>query len=178
MTTTSYLTNEQLYLRAPEPEDLDVMYRIENNPELWEVSSITSPYSRYVLKQYIQTSGNDIFMDRQLRLMIIRKRDELIIGSVDLTNFDPLHTRAEVGIVVMKEYRREKIAQQTLNLLAEYCFGYLHMKQLYAYIPVDNEESIRLFSSCGFVVCGTLKDWLRTEDSYKDAFLTQLIQPS
>ena len=34
----SYLNNDQIYLRAPEPEDLDVMYEMENDPESCETS--------------------------------------------------------------------------------------------------------------------------------------------
>ena len=60
-----YLMNSTIYLRACEPEDLEVMYHIENNTSLWEVSGITVPYSRYTLKQYIESSKNDIYADKQ-----------------------------------------------------------------------------------------------------------------
>lgn len=33
-----------LRLRAPEPEDLDVMMELENGMEPWEVSTSTGPY--------------------------------------------------------------------------------------------------------------------------------------
>lgn len=50
----SFLTNERIYLRAVEPEDLDIMYEMENDPSMWDISSFTVPYSRFVLKQYIE----------------------------------------------------------------------------------------------------------------------------
>ena len=48
-------------LRAPEPEDLSCMMEFENTPTLWEVSNVTGPYSRFHLKQYIETNQNDLF---------------------------------------------------------------------------------------------------------------------
>lgn len=171
-----YLRNEQINLRAVEPEDLELMYQIENNPGLWEVGSTTVPYSRYVLKQYIEKSQCDIFADRQLRLIIEQNQDKRILGSIDLTDFDPLHNRAAIGIVILEEFHHTGIARQTLNLLCEYSFDFLHLKQLYAYISIDNTASIALFTSCGFFQSGTLKAWIQTYDGYKDALFVQKVK--
>lgn len=175
MKTNAYLENERIYLRAIEPVDLESMYAIENNPELWEVSSFTVPYSRYVLKQYIEQSSNDIYTDKQLRLMICRKTDNAILGIVDITDFVPLHGRAAVGVVVHQEYRRQGYASDAIVLLCQYAFNFLHLKQLYAYVSVDNEASIKLFSSCGFIQNGILKDWLKVGNVYKNVAFMQYI---
>lgn len=53
------------YLRAIEPEDLDLMYIIENDPKLTQYSSTTVPLSRYALKQYIAESSGDLYRDSQ-----------------------------------------------------------------------------------------------------------------
>ena len=55
-------------LRAMEPEDLDFLYNIENDRELWNVGNTNVPYSRYVLHDYIANSTNDIYSDGQVRL--------------------------------------------------------------------------------------------------------------
>ena len=36
-------------LRAIEPEDLDLLYQIENDSSLWDVGTTNVPYSRYTL---------------------------------------------------------------------------------------------------------------------------------
>ena len=106
----SYLTNERIYLRAVEPEDMDIMYEMENDPSMWDISNFTVPYSRYVLRQYIEGSQCDVFADKQLRLMIVSKSDHDILGTIDITDFVPLHSRGEVGIAVHKNYRRQGYA--------------------------------------------------------------------
>ena len=60
------LSNDRVRLRALEPEDLELLYRWENDPELWEVGNTLAPYSRYILKEYIAGSDRSIYESRQL----------------------------------------------------------------------------------------------------------------
>ena len=57
-------------LRAIEPEDLDLLYRIENDTALWAVGTSNVPYSRYLLHDYVAHATADIYTDRQARLMV------------------------------------------------------------------------------------------------------------
>ncbi|KAA6316116.1 hypothetical protein EZS27_033530, partial [termite gut metagenome] len=41
--------------------DLTLMYETENDTSLWEFGCLTSPYSRFALKQYIESTQNDLF---------------------------------------------------------------------------------------------------------------------
>ena len=72
-------------LRAMEPEDLDLLYRIENDHELWSLGSTNVPYSRYALHEYMANSTGDIYTDKQVRL-IIENEDRVTVGLADLTN--------------------------------------------------------------------------------------------
>ncbi len=175
----TYLENPEIRLRPCEPEDLDMMYDIENDASLWDISGTTSPYSRYALRQYIASSQNDIFADKQLRLVVLHKASGKAVGMADLTDYEPLHQRAAVGIVIRKDCRRHGCGTQALQLLCSYAFRFLHLHQLYAWIPQGNEASLALFARCGFAERTLLKDWLQTEDaSYKNAWLVQRIAPA
>lgn len=170
-----YLVNDTLYLRALEPEDLAFLYDIENDPSLWDVGNLTVPYSKFVLRQYIEASQSDLFADRQLRLMIVRKKDHVALGAIDLIDFQPQHSRAQVGIVIRKEFRQQGYASQALELLCDYAFNFLRFKQLYVYIAANNEPSINLFKSLGFKEAGLLKEWLMIEGKYQDTYILQRI---
>ena len=128
------LKNSKIRLRAVEPEDLDLMYLVENDTELWCCGQTTVPFSHYTLKQYIAESSNDIFQDRQLRL-VIEKTDGVSVGFVDLQNYAPQHHRAEVGIVVVPEQQRQGIATEALHLLAKYVSTHFDIHQLYSLVP-------------------------------------------
>lgn len=174
----NYLSGKSLTLRAVEPEDLDLLYTLENDPDTWDVSNFNVPYSRYVLKQYIENSQCDMFADRQLRLMIVLRESATVVGTIDITDFAPLHARGEVGISIRREFQGKGYAREALELLCDYALGFLHMKQLVAHVAVDNEASIRLFSSCGFVKCGLLKEWWHVRDGYLDVLILQRLQAS
>lgn len=170
--TAPLLHTERLKLRAPEPEDLDVMFLFENDEELWLDGGVTGPYSRYQLKKYIAETKNDIYADGQLRLMM-EDTDGQVVGIVDLFNFDVRNHRAEVGIVVRKEFRRQKFATEALRLLERHCFGYLGIHQLYAYIQKRNEASRNLFGRMGYRQTGVLTDWIYLGGTYRDVCVMQ-----
>ena len=47
------LKGEHIYLRALESEDLDFVFAIENDETVWELSGTQTPYSRFLIKQYL-----------------------------------------------------------------------------------------------------------------------------
>lgn len=160
-------------LRAIEPEDLDMLYGIENDTKLWNVSVTSVPYSRYTLYDYIANSKNDIYSDRQVRMMVENGGGE-VVGIVDLINFDPKHLRAEIGIVIKREYRNQGYAQAAISEICDYALNVLHLHQLYALVNRDNPHSLKLFEKTGFSVSSELKDWLFDGKNYHNAVLMQL----
>lgn len=170
------LENETIRLRALEPEDLELLYRWENNPELWSLGNTMSPYSRYILKEYIRESHRDIFEVKQLRLMIELCSTGAAVGTVDLYDFEPHHRRAGVGILIDPLYQRNGFAAQAMCVLMDYAFKYLKLYQLYVHIPIGNEASKALFTRCGFVISGILKDWVMTENGYSDVLIMQKVK--
>lgn len=169
------LQNETVCLRAPEPEDLELLYAWENNSEWWKSGNTLVPYSRYLLKRYIAESHRDLFDLKQLRLMIDLCSTGITVGMLDLYDFEPHHRRAGVGILVDPLYQKNGVATMALNLLVEYAFSFLKLHQLFAHIPVGNEPSKALFARCGFVVTGVLKDWITAEEGYSDVLVMQRI---
>lgn len=171
-----YLQGPHLQLRALEPEDLDMMYTIENDTTLWDVSNRQVPYSREVLRQYIINSQADLYADKQVRLMMELRTTHETVGAIDLFNFEPLHRHAEVGIAVLQTHQSKGYATEALQLLCDYAFRFLGMEQLVAHIASDNTCSMQLFSTCGFTPCGTLKRWWNVEGTFKDVTLMQQLK--
>ncbi|MDD4609039.1 MAG: GNAT family N-acetyltransferase [Bacteroidaceae bacterium] len=170
-----YLTGERIKLRAPEPTDLDLMYGVENDTSLWSVGMGVTPYSRHLLQLFIEESAHDLFIDRQLRMMIVDKETEEVLGMVDLSDFDPMHRRAAVGVLVLPAYRNKGIATEAVSLLTTYSFQLLQLHQLYAYIPVTNGASKAVFEKSGFIQSSCLIDWLSTAEGFIDVFFLQII---
>jgi len=108
-------------------------------------------------------------------LMIELKESGAAIGTIDLYDFEPLHRRAGIGILIDKKYRQQGYAFQTLSIISTYCFDFLKMNQLYAFVPEKNEKSIALFTKAGFEKAGVLKEWLSAGSGLEDVVVMQKI---
>ena len=165
---------KQIKLRAIEPEDLDLLYRIENDVELWNVGTSNVPYSRYLLHDYVANAKNDIYTDRQVRMMVENSYGK-IVGVVDLVSFDPANCRAEVGLIILNSYRRQGYGTAVLAQISDYALRILHLHQLYAYIDIDNVSSLKLFQKAGFVVASEIKEWLYGGVNFRDSLVVQYV---
>lgn len=159
-------------LRAMEPEDLDALYRIENDRDVWDVGENNVPYSRYILHDYIANASADIYADKQVR-MVVENEEGQLVGVTDVVNFCPSHARAEVSIVICREHRKKGYARAAIRQIMEYALRTLHLHQLYAVVREDNMPSLNLFSSLGFKSKMVLDDWLFDGKDYHNAVVMQ-----
>lgn len=159
-------------LRAMEPEDLDALYRIENDRDVWDVGENNVPYSRYILHDYIANASADIYADKQVR-MVVENEEGQLVGVADVVNFCPSHARAEVSIVICREHRKKGYARAAIRQIMEYALRTLHLHQLYAVVREDNMPSLNLFSSLGFKSKTVLDDWLFDGKDYHNAVVMQ-----
>lgn len=169
------LKGEHIYLRALEPEDLEFIHSIENDENVWEISNTQTPYSKFLLKQYLENAHKDVFEVKQLRL-VISSYDNNALGMIDLFDFDFKNSKAGVGILVKETGDRLKgYGKEALKLLTGYCFTHLGLHQLYCNISEDNKASIKLFTNQGFEKIGLKKDWNKVNGSFKNEYMFQLI---
>lgn len=173
-------------LRALEPEDLDLLYEVENDARFWQFGSTTVPYSRYALRYYLEQAQNDLFADGQVRLVIeaaldgtendegLRAPKWTAVGLADLFNADALHLRAEIGLIVLPAFQGHHYAEKAVRLLCEYAQR-LMLHQVSATIAVSNQQASRLFERLGFTPSARLSDWLRTPDGFVNALVWQKI---
>ncbi|NNE55773.1 MAG: GNAT family N-acetyltransferase, partial [Flavobacteriales bacterium] len=118
---------QNIQLRALEPEDLEVMYAIENDRSNWLVSHTTTPFTKRSMRDYID-SLHDIIIQRQLRLVIEHENGP--IGFVDLFEYEAVHQRCGLGIVIKQEFRGKGLAFEALKIVEEYATSVLQLKQL------------------------------------------------
>jgi diamine N-acetyltransferase len=170
------MIHKEIKLRAVEPEDLELLYKWENNDQYWIISNTLTPFSRFTLKRYIENSHRNIYENGQLRMMIEHISSKETIGTIDIFDFDPFHKRAGLGILIAEEnFRKQGYATMSLECMIDYCFKTLLLHQLYCNILSDNNESISLFKKLGFSQIGIKKDWINTNKGYLDELMFQLI---
>lgn len=164
---------EKIILRAIEPGDIDIHYRWENNVKNWNITNTSIPFSRETLMQYI-SSVKDIYADKQFRF-VIDTHEGKPVGFIDLFEFDPIHKRAGVGILIGEDEDRGKgYAADALAVLINYCREILRLQNLFCNILVSNNTSVKLFEKYHFKPVGTKSSWHWNGKEWEDELLYQL----
>jgi diamine N-acetyltransferase len=169
-----FLKTERTGLRALEPTDLEFLYSLENDVRVWHVGNTLTPYSKFVLEQYLENATLDIYTVKQLRLVICNSNHESV-GAIDLFDFDPLHKRAGIGVVIAIGHREKGHASDALSLLLTYCKQVLVLHQVYCSVTASNQSSLNLFDKAGFKKIGVRKDWMRTPEGWEDVVEMQYL---
>jgi len=171
------LQGNKVRLRAVEPSDADLLYLWENTEENWQLSNTITPFSKFIISKYLEVAQNDIFENKQLRLMIELIENNKAVGSIDLFDYDPLHQRAGVGILINEvEDRRKGLASESIKLMLDYCQNHLMLNQLFCHVNVNNIDSIKLFEKNAFQKAGVLKSWLRSSaEQWDDVLVYQYL---
>lgn len=170
------LSGDITYLRALEPEDLEIVHYVENREDLWELSNTQTPYSKYLIKEYLEHAHRDIYEVKQLRLVICENASDAVLGFIDLFDFDPKNRRVGLGILIIDSEERNKgIGTESLGLVINYAFKFLNVHQIYCNIAANNSASKSLFEKFNFKPVGLKKDWNYNNGTYQDEILYQLI---
>lgn len=169
-----FIKNDTITLRCAEPKDAEQIYQWENDRDIWRVSGTHVPFTHFQIEQFL-LSNNDLFSQKQLRLMIELNETEESVGCIDIFDYDGINQRAGLGILIDKAFRQQGIAKAALALCIDYLFQNLMLHQVYCSIDELNTTSKKLFESQGFAPCGRRKQWLKTPKGYLDIFDYQLI---
>lgn len=164
---------EEMRLRAPEPEDIDRLYLWENDPRQWLTSLTPVAVSRQRIWDYVNNFDGDLSQWAQLKLMA--EASGCTVGTVDLCDIDLRSGRAFVGIYIEQSLRGKGYGSAALKALVDYSRDVLGLRQLVAIVAVDNDGSQKLFEGAGFSLSGRLRQWLRCGQSYVDALFYQLV---
>ncbi|MBT3209997.1 MAG: GNAT family N-acetyltransferase [Bacteroidetes bacterium] len=172
------LENDFVKLRAIELSDADIIYKWENDPSVWKLSNTIVPFSRYIIRKYVENSHLDIYETKQLRLMIDAKNmsENSTIGAIDMFDFDPYHNRAGIGILIGEDENKGKgYASAALELFINYAFSHLGLHQLFCNITANNDHSLNLFRKHKFEIVGEKKEWIKTHEEFLNEYMLQLI---
>lgn len=163
---------EKIRLRALEPEDVELMFGIENYSDDWKHGDIVAPYSKRQLLEYAMNYDADPMNAGQLRLVVVNEADEAV-GLVDLYDISEKNRNAFIGISILPSYRKRGYGHHAVNAITRYALSTLGLHSVGAKVLASNEKAIGLFGKCGFIEMGTLKEWHRTPEGFEDVKVMQ-----
>lgn len=166
------LKGTDIYLRTIEPSDVHFILENENNTDNWKISNTQVPFSEELIIHYVH-HAQDIYSLKQVRFIICLTADDSRIGMIDLFEFEPLHQRAGIGILILAAHQQLGHGKSALKIIEEYALKSLGIRNLFCNILAGNEQSHHLFLNNGFVQVGIKKNWFNDRGNWVDEILYQ-----
>ena len=165
------IIGEKVILREIEEEDLNLIVKWRNNPEIIRGFFSYLPLSKVKQRKWYEKYLND---DTQQTFIIELKKEKTPIGTVGLTNIDYKNQKAELGILIDRSYQNKGLGKEALNLLIKFAFDEMNIRKIKALVFKENEPAIKLYKSCEFIEEGILKKEVYKNGEFKDVMIMAL----
>jgi [ribosomal protein S5]-alanine N-acetyltransferase len=130
--------------------------------------------TRATVRQYVEG-----IKPPNLLCKILAKENARHIGNIALQEFNPVHRRMELGIVIgVSEARGRGIGREACSLLIDYAFNHLNLHKITAGTVDDNVAMKKVFLDLGFTIEGTLIEHWFVNGRYHDMYRFGLLKPN
>lgn len=150
---------DKIKLRSFEKSDADVLYQWENDSTAWDNNGIYNPISKYHIEDFIINNSAYLRNNTDMTLAIELTENSILIGYIQILEYDAINRRAFVGIFIQKDYRNTGYGTTALNGIIEYAFRRWNIRMLLSKVLSNNEASKRLFEKCGFENIASIPQW-------------------
>lgn len=170
MSGAVFLEGEKIELRTVEKNDRDFIRDNVNRPEyrrnlFGSKPENSSQIKENFIEEFVEEKENPTFI-----VTVEGKR----AGLVALREEKPY--KAEIGIWITDEKRRNGFGKEAVELALEYSFNQLNHHRIFARILETNNASIRMFENLGFTREGTERDSFYAEGEYQDVLLLSILE--
>jgi RimJ/RimL family protein N-acetyltransferase len=147
------LTGDGIELREWDPEDLDDLVALLDDPDIARWTPMPSPFDVEAGLAYLKRAQQGRLNGQRIQLAITEDGGKPL-GEVLLFGVDTAMKEAELGYLVGAPYRRRGLASRALSLLAGYAQEALGLRRLLLRIDPANTGSTAVARRCGFRLTG------------------------
>lgn len=100
----------------------------------------------------------------QHRWIIVRKSDEMKMGTCGFHCWNQKDCKVEVGYDLKEEFWGNGYMQEAMKEIIAFAIAEMHIKEIIACIYIDNQRSILLVEKLGFVLSGSSSEFFRNKE--------------
>lgn len=170
------IETQTMLLRTIELADAPVLFSYWSDPMVARYMNI-KPFEK--LEQATEMIGllNQLAQQEQaVRWAIVRKRDQLVMGSCGFNNWDKENRRAEIGYELGQHFWRQGIMTEVLSAMVAYGFAKMELNRIQALVEPANKASLQLLQKLGFQQEGILRQYERVKEQYIDLIMAALLK--
>jgi diamine N-acetyltransferase len=169
-----FLIGERVYLRPLEKEDLPILRRWANDPQVRRLTGEVLPMSQ---------SGADDFYEKvrtdreRVWFVVVRRSDERVIGEAGLLRMFPAWRATDLSIILGDpEGRGQGYGTEAIRLLLDFAFGALNIHRVAIGVVGFNEKALRFYEKIGFRREGIQRDGYYCDRRYHDFIMMSLLE--
>ena len=151
----------RLLLRPLQPGDVDALFAVFGNPEVmryWSTPPWTTPEPGHAMVALDEAAGPEA---DHLRLGLVRRDSDTLIGTCTLFDHNRQSRRAEVGYALARDCWGQGYMHEALSALLDHGFEAWNLNRVEADIDPRNQGSARTLERLGFHREGHLRErWI------------------
>ena len=165
------LQGKKINLRRPVPSDAEAILKYASDTAVARFLPLMPyPYTLADAHAWIKFARRSRQKDTAYEFGIEHREHQRIIGGIGLKNINREDRNAEVGYCVAKEFWRQGIVSEALELILRFSFRTLRLHRVYAVVHEKNVASFKLLDKRGFVREGTWRQGSRFTGRYCDVY--------
>ena len=163
------LKGDRIYL-SPKSASDETVEKFTNWMNDFEVTDYTGRTAQITTFEGEKDWLEKMAKDRESRVFdIVDLKEDKLIGTVGLENFNWIARNAELGIFIGdKDFRDNGYGTEAINLLLEYGFKYLNLHSIKLDYLCINERAHKCYLKCGFKDAGKSRDEIFLNGKYYD----------
>jgi ribosomal-protein-alanine N-acetyltransferase len=171
------LESERLILRPIQPGDEEQIIDYANFEENWKWTLVDLyPYYPENARNFVGRSIRGLKEEDHFILGALLKKEDLLIGAVDLRLFGKDEKCAEIGYMISLPYWGNGYAPEAVDLSLGFAFNTLKLHRIQAGIFETNPRSGRVLEKCGFKREGIERERYFREGKWRDAICYAILE--
>lgn len=172
--TTGFLIGKRVYLRPLEKEDLPLIQKWANDPEIRPIVGETHPRSQAAIEAYYERIQKD---ENRVWFAVVLKENDRVIGETGLLRmFYPWRTTDLTIILGEKDTWGKGYGTEAILLLMDYTFGYLNFHRISIGVVGFNDRALRFYEKVGFKKEGIQRDGYYFNHAYHDFVMMSILE--
>lgn len=168
------LQTERLTLSPVTPEDAALVFTVMADPDVMAHMDTAATEDPDLALAFVEDQVGEMAREEALYWSVRRSVDGAYLGSVDLSDIDWRHHRAEVGFVLARPAWGHGYAWEAMQAVMGYA-ATLGLRRLWARTQVGNNASEKLLHKLGFEQEGYLKGHVDRDGERRDCRLWGLL---
>jgi ribosomal-protein-alanine N-acetyltransferase len=152
------LETEQLILKKIEVSNLEEVFGIYSNDQVFEYCGIIPKHNKDTVKNMIGHFDRDFNKGLRVKWGIFRKNNPyILLGIIEAMDFNQKVDMVTIGYFLAESYWGKGIATQAVETVKKYLFETAEVNRIQAEVMPFNERSKRVLLKSGFMKEGTLR---------------------